>query len=67
MKTKAPDSENVADAERQSPTLSFSHLALLANTDDGSEVTVPTNQGFPSADEERLYETGYLMGIFLRC
>lgn len=66
MKIKVRDSENVADAEPQSPILSFSHLVSPANANE-SEVSVPIDQGFPSADEEKLYETGYLMRIFLRC
>ena len=58
---------DLIDVIEEEPIVTFSHLA----TCDLYNVAVDENQspvhGFPSPPEEILYETGFLIKIFLKC
>ncbi len=67
METQAPEIRRDADTKDQIQTISFSHLDSAFNADDEGNAPVRTTYGFPAAQEEGLYETGFLLRTFLKC
>ena len=67
MKPSIPESEIIVDKTADEPIVSFSHLSFSLASEEMFNDNQGTVYGFPAAEEEDLYETGYLMKIFLRC
>jgi hypothetical protein len=48
-------------------SVSFSHLSSYLASEDTLTDNQSTAYGFPAPQEEDLYETGYLLKVFLKC
>lgn len=57
----------MVDAITEGPVISFSHLSSYLISDDISNDHQSPAYGFPASQEENLYETGFLLKVFLKC
>ena len=49
------------------PALSFSHLSSWLASEDVLNKNQMASYGFPAPQEEDLYQTGYLVRVFMKC
>jgi hypothetical protein len=67
MKPSIPEIQITVEKIADAPIVSFSHLSSCFASENILNDDQSTVYGFPAAQEEELYETGYLSKIFLRC
>lgn len=67
MKPATTENRITVDAITEGPVISFSHLSSYLISDDISNDHQSPAYGFPASQEENLYETGFLLKVFLKC
>lgn len=67
MKTSNTEIHITVEKVADRPIVSLSHLSSGLASEDQLNDHQSTAYGFPASQEEDLYETGYLLKIFLRC
>lgn len=67
MRKAAPDSTIMAEKTAEAPVVSFAHLSSCFIDDDALNENQGTAYGFPASQEQDLYETGFLLKVFLKC
>jgi hypothetical protein len=69
MKPSTPEIQITVAKTEDGPTLSFSHLSSWLASEDILNDNQSSPYGFPAPQEqeEDLYQTGYLIRVFLKC
>ena len=67
MKPAEAENRIMVDAIAEGPVISFSHLSSYLISDDISNDHQGLTYGFPASQEDDLYETGFLLKVFLKC
>jgi len=67
MKPSTPENEKTVDEMAPGPILSFAHLSSCLDAGAAWSDSQNTSYGFPASREEDLYETGFLLKVFLKC
>lgn len=67
MKPSDPEIQITVDKMVEEPSVSFSHLSSYLASEDTLTDNQSTAYGFPVPQEEDLYQTGYLLKVFLKC
>ncbi len=67
MKPSIPEIQITVAKTEDGPALSFSHLSSWLASEDILNDNHIASYGFPAPQEEDLYQTGYLLRVFLKC
>jgi len=67
MKVSVTENQKNVDAQAEGPVMSFAHLCLSPDSEAGWDERQDEAFGFPASGESDLYETGYLLRVFLKC
>jgi hypothetical protein len=67
MKPSIPEIQITVVKIEDGPTFSFSHLSSWLASEDILNDNQSAPFGFPAPQEEDLYQTGYLLRVFLKC
>jgi hypothetical protein len=67
MKPSIPEIQITVVKTENGPTFSSSHLSSWLASEDILNDNQSAPYGFPAPQEEDLYQTGYLLRVFLKC